>query len=77
MAGPAQAAGAAAGHYQPPAAPQHAARCLPVSPPVLSAARIAEQAPEPFDKEVTMCDQLAAYLKKFVVAEEVGWSTCC
>ncbi|KAL4430001.1 hypothetical protein ABPG77_004371 [Micractinium sp. CCAP 211/92] len=33
------------------------------------AARLAEQAPEPFDKEITMCDQLAAYLRKFVVEE--------
>lgn len=36
---------------------------------IFPAARIAEQAPEPFDKEVTMCDQLAAYLRKFVVEE--------
>ncbi|PRW50814.1 hypothetical protein C2E21_5439 [Chlorella sorokiniana] len=34
------------------------------------AARIAENAPEPFDREVTMCDQLSAYLRKFVVAAE-------
>eukprot|EP00887_Chlorella_sp_A99_P001217 scaffold14.g1217.t1 len=33
------------------------------------AARLAENMPEPFDKEVTTCEQLAAYLSKFVVAE--------
>ncbi len=36
------------------------------------AARFADQAPEPFDKEVTLCDQLASYLRKFVVAEEAA-----
>lgn len=41
-----------------------------VPPPQLdtAAARIAENAPEPFDREVTMCDQLSAYLRKFVVS---------
>ena len=34
-----------------------------------AAARFAEQAPEPFDKEITLCDQLASYLKKFVAPE--------
>jgi hypothetical protein len=42
------------------------------SSPPCCAARLAEQAPEPFDKEVTLCDQLAAYLAKFVVAQEAA-----
>ena len=33
------------------------------------AARLAEMAPEPFDKEVTMCEQLTAYLGRFVAAQ--------
>jgi len=33
------------------------------------AARQAEMAPEPFDKEITMCDQLTAYLARFVVTD--------
>lgn len=44
--------------------PSHTSAAAPPA-----AARLAEQAPEPFDKEITMCDQLAAYLRKFVVEE--------
>ena len=36
------------------------------------AARALENAPEPFDKEVTTCEQLAAYLQRFVVADAGG-----
>lgn len=32
------------------------------------AARIAEMAPEPFDKEITMCEQLTAYIGRFTAA---------
>lgn len=32
------------------------------------AARAAENAPEPFDKEITTCEQLAAYLQRFQVS---------
>lgn len=46
--------------------------CPPPPPPPCRAARLAEQAPEPFDKEVTLCDQLAAYLAKFVAAKEAA-----
>ena len=38
-------------------------------PSCAAAARFADQAAEPFDKEVTLCDQLASYLRKFQVAE--------
>ena len=33
------------------------------------AARLAEMAPEPFDKEITMCEQLTAYLTRFIAAQ--------
>ncbi|KAG7667236.1 hypothetical protein NADE_002968 [Nannochloris sp. 'desiccata'] len=33
------------------------------------AARAAEMAPEPFDKEITMCEQLTAYLTRFIAAQ--------
>jgi len=33
------------------------------------AARAAELAPEPFDKEITMCEQLTAYLTRFIDAQ--------
>lgn len=32
------------------------------------AARIAEMAPEPFDKEITMCEQLTAYIARFTAS---------
>lgn len=44
-----------------------------MSAPNPPAARIAENSPEPFDREVTMCDQLSAYLRKFVVSL---WKFC-
>ena len=33
---------------------------------------MAENAAEPFDREITICDQLAAYLSKWAVAEEAA-----
>lgn len=33
------------------------------------AARLAEMAPEPFDKEITMCEQLIAYVNRFIAAQ--------
>ena len=48
-------------NYTPRAAPPPSS-----SPP---AARFADQAAEPFDAEVTLCEQLASYLRKFTVAE--------
>ncbi len=33
------------------------------------AARALENAPEPFDKEITMCEQLTAYLTRFIAAQ--------
>jgi uncharacterized coiled-coil DUF342 family protein len=33
------------------------------------AARAAEMAPEPFEKEITMCEQLTAYLTRFIAAQ--------
>lgn len=36
------------------------------------AARLAEMAPEPYDKEVTVCEQLSNYLNKFVTVSNGG-----
>lgn len=36
------------------------------------AARLAEMAPEPFFKEITMCEQLSAYLSRFVAGNGAG-----
>jgi hypothetical protein len=36
------------------------------------AARYAEMAPEPYDKEVTVCEQLTAYLSKFASSTSTG-----
>ena len=33
---------------------------------------MAENAAEPFDREITICDQLASYLSKWAVAEEAA-----
>ena len=55
-----------------PAACAHAPNPLTALSACLPAARLAENAPEPFDKEVTLCDQLAAYLQKFVAAVEAA-----
>ena len=61
----------AAPRLPPPARPPHRRPlCPPPCPlPAAAAARFADQAAEPFDAEVTLCDQLASYLRKFRVAE--------